>query len=119
MQVGRLQRHPLRQEMRSLRDGVVVKFRAWFKTPDAATYETFLEQAEAIVMRENPDAVLEFNGIDHIDHIDPEREDLVDRYNELAHEMATFARRWVEHGELIGIEFDTETGTARPVTRKP
>jgi hypothetical protein len=90
-------------------------FWATFKTPDAATHESFLEQAEKFVMADHPEAVMDHNGVDHID---PERDDLVDRYNELAHDMVAFAKRWVGHGETITIEFNTDEGTARPVVRK-
>jgi hypothetical protein len=82
-----------------------VKFYATFKTPDAATFEGFIEQAEREVMRRH-------DLLDE-DHIDPEREDLVDEYNEVAHEMAKFAKQWVNSGETVVLEFDTEAGTCK------
>lgn len=83
-----------------------MKFRASFKTPDAANHEGFIDQAEREVMRRH--------GIED-DHVDPEREDLVDEYNEIAHEMAKFAAQWVKYGECVTLEFDTELGTCKAV----
>ena len=91
-----------------------MKFCATFKTPDAATYETFLERAELEVMLKNPDGVIK-DRHGESDHIDPERDDLVDQYNDIAHNMADFARWWVGQGEYITVEFDTEAGTCTVV----
>lgn len=83
-----------------------MKFWASFKTPNAANHEGFIDQAEREVMRRH--------GIED-DHIDPERDDLVDEYNDVAHRMAEFAGRWVKYGETVVLEFDMEKGTCRVV----
>lgn len=86
-----------------------MKFKAYFKTPDAATHEAFIEMAEFEVARRHGLSLEDLE--EHGGHIDPEREDLVDEYNELAHEMAGFAERYVKWGEHVVVEFDTEAGT--------
>lgn len=85
-----------------------MRFHASFKTPDAANHEGFLDQAEREVL-------LRHGLLDDHDHVDPERDDLVDEYNTIAHRMAGFAERWVRHGESITVEFDTEAGTCKVV----
>lgn len=79
-----------------------MKFCITFKTPDAANFDSFIEDAEREVMRRH--------GIED-NHIDPEREDLVDEYNEVAHEMAKFAKKWVRSEEYVTLEFDTDKNT--------
>ena len=83
-----------------------MRFSLTFKTPGAGAYETFVEDAEREVIRRH--------GLE-VDHIDPEDEEKVDEYNDVAHAMYDFAKRWVSHGEYITVEFDTELGTCRAV----
>jgi hypothetical protein len=82
--------------------GAPMKFCVTFKTPDAASFESFIEYAELEVIRRH--------GIED-DRVDPEREDLVDEYNDIAHEMVKFAKKWVRSEEYVTLEFDTDKGT--------
>lgn len=70
-----------------------MKFRATFKSLDAIHYA--LEDV--------------FTKYDEDDNVIPMTDDDVDQYNK----CRRLTEKFVQYGELVTIEFDTETGTAR------
>lgn len=82
-----------------------MKFRVTFKDPDGPA-DCLQEEAQRIV-----DAI---PGVkDSLD--DDEREALIDSKQE---KLTEFAARWLDCGEYVTVEFDTEAGTAVVVPRK-
>jgi hypothetical protein len=72
-----------------------MKFRVTFKDPDGP-YDDITEAATQQVKA--------IQGID-----EEERESLIESKRE---KLASFARKWLDCGEYVTIEFDTDAGTA-------
>jgi hypothetical protein len=77
-----------------------MKFRITMKDPDGP-YESIQEAAKEMV-----------NAIKGIDA--DERESLQEKRHET---LSEFAGRWMEYGEYLEVEFDTEAGTATVIRR--
>lgn len=79
----------------------MAKFQVTMKDPDGS-YESITDAAKEMV-----------DGIQGIDA--NEREELMDNRVKKLNE---FVSRWMEYGEYITVEFDTDAGTAVVVPRK-
>lgn len=78
-----------------------MKFRITMKDPDGP-YECIRDAAKEMV--------------EQIEGIEPsERESIVENRAET---LTDFAGRWMEYGEYLEVEFDTEAGTATVIPRK-
>ena len=78
-----------------------MKFRVTMKDPDGA-YDSIQDEAKKMV------AAIE--GI-----TEAEREPIQESRTDM---LRDFAGRWMEYGEYLTVEFDTEAGTATVIERK-
>jgi hypothetical protein len=72
------------------------KFIVTFKTPDAVA-DCIQGTVARYAVHEAPPG---------------EFDEVAERVDELTKQLKNFAAKWVQYGELVHIEFDTDTGTA-------
>jgi hypothetical protein len=83
-----------------------MKITLTFKTPDAVAevLQPYLHELES--------AFLDHHGVEYLSELKEDQEDLLSAARQLLkEEVCDAAQRWIQYGEYLRVELDTEAGT--------